>query len=102
MKSVKINEEKIKKIVKIIYIKEILGKALYERLDDYPIINNKSNELIEIAVPFEIQVLKKEGDYFSTKSVIKDKILELHKLCLGNELYRKSLIYFDENNLIIF
>lgn len=91
----KIDEKKLKKVVELLYVKEAVGKALYEKLDDYPEIKQECDSLISLALEYEILILhKKECCKF--KELIKEKILSIHNISNSNKLYRKSLIFFDD------
>ena len=92
----KINEEKLRKIVEQLYKKEILGIGLMEHISEYPVINNLCNELVDIALQMEMAVLNEDKEYDTLKPMVVDKILEIDKLCTPIKNYKKSLIFFDE------
>lgn len=93
----KIDEKKLKKVVELLYVKEIVGKALYEKINEYPIIKEKADELTDAALTMTIAILKKTKNCEQTKESTKEKLLELDKISSDNKLFRKSLIFFDEN-----
>lgn len=93
----KIDEKKLKKVVELLYVKEIVGKALYEKINDYPTIKEKADELTDAALNLELSILTKNNNYERLKESTKEKLLELDKLSSENKYYRKSLLFFDEN-----
>ena len=92
----KIDTEKLKKVIDVLYIKEVLGINLKERLNEYPEIQGKCDELVTYALEYEILTLSKT-DNESVRQKVKEKIIEIDSLCVRNPLYRRSLIFFDEN-----
>lgn len=92
----KIDEKKLKKVVELLYVKETVGKALYEKINDYPTIKEKADELTDAALTMTIAILKKTKNCEQKEST-KEKLLELDKISSSNKLFRKSLIFFDEN-----
>ena len=92
----KIDTEKLKKVIDVLYIKEVLGINLKERLNEYPEIQGKCIELSNIALEYEVLTLSK-SDNGIVKQRVKEKIIEIDSLCIQNPLYRRSLIFFDEN-----
>lgn len=92
----KIHKEKLQNLVNLLYVREIVGKNLFQELHLYPVLDKECKELTTIATEFEICVLnKKDGSYL--KSQLKEKILSIHNIALGMEKYRQSLLYFNEN-----
>lgn len=92
----KIDTEKLKKVVDVLYIKEVLGINLKERLNEYPEIQGKCAELSSYALEYEILTLSKT-DNESARQKVEDKILEIDLVCSQIPIYRRSLIFFDEN-----
>lgn len=92
----KIDTEKLKKVIDVLYIKEVLGINLKERLNEYPEIQGKCIELSNIALEYEILTLSK-SDNGIVKQRVKEKIIEIDSLCIQIPIYRRSLIFFDEN-----
>lgn len=93
----KINEEKLKRVVEILYKKELLGIGLMERISEYPDINALCDEMVDIALKMEIAVLSKDKEYDVLKPLVVEKMLEIDRLCATIPIYRKSLFFFDEN-----
>lgn len=93
----KIDEKKLKKVVELLYVKEIVGKALYEKINDYPTIKEKADELTDAALNLELSILTKNDNYERLKESTKEILLELDKMSSENKFYRKSLLFFDEN-----
>lgn len=92
----KIDTEKLKKVIDVLYIKEVLGINLKERLNEYPEIQGKCIELSNIALEYEVLTLSK-SDNGIVKQRVKEKIIEIDSLCIQIPIYRRSLIFFDEN-----
>ena len=85
----------MRNILNLIYVKEILGTALFENLHLYPQLQQQCNELLDIGLEYEINVLEQK-EHQHLKKEVEDKIITIHLSCLGNNEYRQSLIYFDE------
>lgn len=92
----KIDTEKLKKVIDVLYIKEVLGINLKERLNEYPEVQGKCIELSNIALEYEVLTLSK-SDNGIVKQRVKEKIIEIDSLCVQIPIYRRSLIFFDEN-----
>ena len=93
----KIDEIKLKRIVEILYKRELLGINLMEHINEYPDINNLCNDMVDTALKMEIAVLSKNKDYDILKPMVIEKIKEIHNLCSQIPMYRKSLLFFDNN-----
>lgn len=57
----KTNVKLLKELLKIVYTKELLGKALYERLNEYPYLKEQCDVLEDIATLYEVSVLEATG-----------------------------------------
>ena len=90
------NKEKLREVVKLLYVKELLGKPLFQELHLHPELQEDCNELIETAMQFELCVLNKK-DYSQLKNQMKNQILSIHNIAKNLEKYRQSLLYFNEN-----
>ena len=93
----KIDEQKLRRVVEHLYKREILGVGLLENINEYPDINALCNELVESALKMEIAVLNRDKEYETLKPIVTEKILEIDRLCTPLQLYKKSLIFFDES-----
>lgn len=92
------NKERLRNVVNLLYVKEVVGKPLFQELHLHPELQDECNQLIEIATEFEISVLtNKKGDYFQLKNQMKNKILSIHNIAKTLKKYRQSLLYFNEN-----
>lgn len=91
-----INKNKLEELVKLIYIKELLGLNLFESIEEYPSLNAECNELIGIATTYEDMVLTKKNTA-DIKQILTDKIISIHTIALTIPDYRFSRIFFDDN-----
>lgn len=96
----KINEEKLKKVVSYLYVREVVGKQLYNELNDYPELQTECDKLIDMAIQFEIAILSKT-DHSKYKEQTSNQILYIHNIAKNIEKYRKSLLYFDEQGQMV-
>ena len=98
----KTNVKLLKELLKIVYTKELLGKALYERLNDYPYLKEKCDVLEDMATSYEVSVLEgtegKDGKEQYKQRVV-EEMMAVHNIALTLPLYRQSEIYFDNNVL---
>lgn len=92
----KIDRNKLKIIVRYIYVKEIVGKCLFESLASFPEIQKECDVLSDLAVSFEESVLTDGADYEKLKNDLSFQILSVHNICRNHSKYRQSLIFFDE------
>ena len=92
----KIHQEKLKNIVIFLYPQEVVGKALWEEIHLYPQLQIECDELCNLAMEYEILILsKQQGNHL--KQLIYEKVLSIHNIGIGNEKYRQSRLFFDEN-----
>lgn len=93
MKNSALDKEKLRQIVKKIYIDELIGKVTIE---EQPTLIAEVEKLLNIATEYELKVLKKES-VGTLKDTLIQQILNVHHLLTALPNYRPSLIYFDEN-----
>ena len=95
----KTNVKLLKELLKIVYTKELLGKALYEKLEEYPYLKGQCDVMLDMATDYEVSVLEgKEGKEQYKQRVI-EKMLAVHHTALTIPLYRQSEIYFNDKVL---
>lgn len=92
----KTNIEKMRKIINLIYIKEIVGVPIFEKLHTFPVLQEYCNELMEVAIEYEVAILNNDGN--NLKETVKDKILTIHQYCLTMVDYYPSRLLFDDNH----
>ena len=93
------DEKKLKEIIKILYVKEIVGKALFSELENYPELHAKCQELEDKAFQFELSIItKKTKNYQPLKDDVILSIKHINNIASKIEKYRKSMIYFDEQS----
>lgn len=95
----KTNVKLLKELLKIVYTKELLGKALYEQMDEYPYLKEQCDILEDMATSYEVSVLEGTDDKETYKQMVIEKMLAVHNIALTLPLYRQSEIYFDNNVL---
>lgn len=94
-----IHNEKLKNIVVFLYVKEAVGKALYEEIHLYPQLQQECTELSNLAMEYETLILSKQA-YQHLKQPILEKVLSIHNISIGIEKYRQSRLFFDESGNI--
>ena len=88
----------IKEIINFLYTREIVGKALFFELENYPELFQKCLELEKKAFEFEYSILnKKYKTYNQQKNDIITLIKHIDNIAAKIEKYRKSMIYWNEN-----
>lgn len=90
--------KKIEEIIECIYIKELLGVSIYDRLHIYTDLNDEVQELRKIALDYELQLLSNKPCNDLRLMVI-DKINSIHVIALTIEDYRMSCMFFNEGVL---
>ena len=95
MKKCRVDEEKMKKVVETLFIKELVGINIYENLENYPDILTDIELLRNEAYALEIMALNGEMSYYNQLgkvTVLMEKISS--KLSEFKE-YKKSKILFS-------
>lgn len=95
----KTNVKLLKELLKIVYTKELLGKALYEKLEEYPYLKGQCDVMLDIATVYEVSVLEGMEGKEQYKQRVIEEMLAVHHTALTIPLYRHSEIYFDNNVL---
>lgn len=90
------NEKKLKEIVNILYIKELVGQNIYEKLNSFPQLYLVCEELADVAYNYEVSILMGNTNIDIRKQV-EEKILIIHQIATDVADYRQSGIYFDED-----
>ena len=95
----KTNVKLLKELLKIVYTKELLGKALYERLEEYPYLKGQCDVMLDMATSYEVSVLEGTDGKEIYKQRVVEEMMAVHNIALTLPLYRQSEIYFDNNVL---
>lgn len=95
----KTNVKLLKELLKIVYTKELLGKALYEQMDEYPHLKEKCDVMLDMATDYEVSVLEGTEGKEQYKQRVIDAMLTVHNIAMTIPLYRQSEIYFCNNVL---
>lgn len=95
----KTNVKLLKELLKIVYTKELLGKALYEQMGEYPHLKEQCDVMLDIATEYEVCVLEGKDGKETYKQRVIEKMLSVHHTAQTIPLYRQSEIYFDNNVL---
>lgn len=95
----KTNVKLLKELLKIVYTKELLGKALFEQLDNYPLLREQCDVMENVATDYELSILERIGDKMLLKEKVIEQMLIVRNTATTLPLYRQSEIYFNENVL---
>lgn len=92
MKSSIIVEEKLKKVVEILFVKETLGINLYENISNYPELLPLVDELRRESYKLEYYALKGENEYYDQADKVREVIHGIEALMDSEPDYKKSKI----------
>ena len=95
----KTNVKLLKELLKIVYVKELLGDALYEHIGEYPSLREQCDILLHVATDYELSVLERTGDRQLLKQNVIEEMLAVHSIAMTLPTYRQSEIYFNDNVL---
>lgn len=95
----KTNVKLLKELLKIVYTKELLGKALYEKMSEYPYLKEQCDVMLEMATEYEVCVLEGTDGKERYKQKVIEEMMAVHHIALTLPLYRESEIYFKDNVL---
>lgn len=95
----KTNVKLLKEMLKIVYVKELLGDALYEHIGEYPSLQEKCDMLVDVATDYELSILERIGDRKLLKEKVIEGMLAVRDTAMSLSLYRQSDIYFHNNIL---
>ena len=93
MKSAKIVEEKLKKVVDVLFVKELLGMNIYDNLSSYPQLIPLVDILREEAYKMECLALNADKDYYAQLEVVKDVTESIKVLCKEIPDYKESKLF---------
>lgn len=95
----KTNVKLLKELLKIVYTKELLGKALYEKLEEYPHLKEQCDVMLDMATAYEVSVLEGTDGKEIYKQKVIEEMLVVHSIAMTLPTYRQSEIYFNDNVL---
>ena len=95
MKKCRVIEEKMKKIVENLFIRELVGINIYENLEKYPVIQPDIEQLRNEAYTLEIMALNGEISYYNQLGKVTLLMNSIHSKLRGYEDYKKSKILFE-------
>ena len=91
--------KKIEEIIESLYIKELLGITIYDKLNKYTNLENEVQELRKIALDYELQLLSNKPCNDLRLMVI-EKINSIHVIALTIEDYRMSYLFFNDQGML--
>lgn len=95
MKKCIVIEEKLKKVVETLFIRELVGINIYENLENYPVIQPDIEQLRNEAYTLEIMALNGEISYYNQLGKVTLLMEKINGILSGFEGYRKSKILFE-------
>ena len=95
MKKCIVIEEKMKKVVETLFIKELLGTYIYENLEKYPVIQPDIEQLRNESYTLEIMALNGDISYYNQLGKVTLLMEKINGILSGFEGYRKSKILFE-------
>lgn len=95
MKKCIVIEEKMKKVVETLFIKELVGTNIYENLEKYPVIQPDIEQLRNESYTLEIMALNGDISYYNQLGKVTLLMEKINGILIGFEGYRKSKILFE-------
>lgn len=95
MKKYIVNEEKMKKIVEKLFVRELVGINIYENIEKFPEISNDIQQLREEAYTLEIMALNGEISYYNQLGNVSLLMKEIDSKLSVYKEYKKSKILFN-------
>jgi hypothetical protein len=95
MKKCIIVEEKMKKVVEMLFIKELVGTNIYENLEKYPDIQPDIEQLRNDAYTLQILALNGDVSYYNQLGKVTLLMREIDGKLGCYDDYRKSRILFE-------
>lgn len=87
------NEKKLKEIIEIIYVEEILGRSIYNSHNN-DTLDGQCDKLRNVAYEYELKRLKKMNCE-ELRLEVSEIIDDVHRIAKTLPNYRQSKIYFN-------
>lgn len=91
--------KKIEEVIESIYVKELLGVSIYDRLHIYTVLNDEVQELRRTALDYELKVLSNQP-YNDIRLKLVERINAIHTIALTIEDYRMSYLFFNDQGML--
>lgn len=95
MKKSLVVEDKLKKVVEALFVRELLGVNIYENIDKYPVIQPDIEQLRNEAYSLEIMALNGDSGYYNQLGRVTLLMDEISLKLSDFKEYKKSLILFN-------
>lgn len=95
MKKCTVVEEKLKKVVETLFIKELVGVNIYENLENYPVVHPDLETLRNEAYTLEIMALNGDISYYNQLGRVTLLMEEISSKLSCYKEYKKSKILFN-------